>query len=169
MKTERAKHRVLAHYHDSVVHVKGGARFAGCGRKIKPMTLELAAESAGMKPKDFHKRIDPNQQERPFLESWICNLMDGMDKASLDTLEHELGRMVFTLPAELPDAETVGRESIKLGKEFGDVMHEVAESTRDDSEKGKELSSKERQRIAVELREMITEACVMLAVVEGEG
>jgi len=158
MKTKRAKHRVLAHYHDSVVHVKGGARFAGCGRKIKPMTLELAAESAGMKPKDFHKRIDPNQQERPFLESWICNLMDGMDKASLDTLEHELGRMVFTLPAELPDAEMVG-----------DVMREVFESTRDDSEKGKELSSKERQRIAVELREMITEVCVMLAVVEGEG
>lgn len=166
---ERVVQQILREYHDSVVEVKGGHRYLGVGRKIKPMTTKLAAESAGMKIGDFYKRIDPNQQEhRPFLESWVCNLMDGMDMASLDALEHALGRMVFKLPDELPNAETISRESIKIGKEFGDVMGVVSKCTNPKSEHGEGLSPNERKHISIELRELITQACVTLAVVEEE-
>jgi len=168
MQTDRVLAMVEHLYHKSIVKHPGGLKYEYNGRKIKPMSPSFGAESAGMKVKDFCKRIDPNQQERPFLESWVRNLMDGMDKASLDVLENNLGRVAFTIPASASDAESITCEAIELGKEAGDVFAEISKSTCEKSEDGINLSSRERARIANELRDVIAKSCAMLQSIEGE-
>jgi len=153
-------------YHKSVVKHPGG--YTVGDRTIKPMGTALAAIIAETDETTFKKRLDPNQEPEPFLKHWMRNLLGGMDTASLDNLEHELGRLVFNKPKDLPRPEAINREAVKLGKEFGDVMSVIAKATDPDSPNGTDLSRNEREDAAQQLYELLERGCVMLKGIEGE-
>jgi len=150
---DRACLRVMQAYHESVVHVPGLTRLSRDGRKIKPLGLKEAASIAGLSVSDMGNRVNVNMPEhRPTLEGFVRHLLSGMDYAALDEIESACGRVAITLP-ETPEHGDLATETVRVGKEFGDVFALLQDVFQPDSDGGTRLTRREKERFHCEVRE----------------
>jgi len=166
IENDRAWLRVLAAYHDSVVHVPGLTRVDRNGDKIKPLGLKEAARIAGLSVSDMGNRVSVNMQEaRPTLEGFVRHLLSGMDTSALDEIESACGRVAIKLP-DIHDHADLQAEVLASGKEFGDVCRAISNAISPDSHKGRRISRRELDGIHREIDEAVAQLYELLAAVE---
>ena len=164
---DRAWQRIVHEYHHAVVHVPGVVKHDKAGKPIKTMGVKEAAKIAGLSTSDMSNRLNPNMPEhRPTLEGFVMHLLNGLDKAALDAIESELGRVAIDVP-DFQGCDDLQGELVACIKEFGDVGQAMQKAMAADSAGGKKITRRELLAIKKEIEEAVSELYALLAAIEA--
>jgi len=148
--------------HDSLVRVPGGSRILRHGIPIKPFGCKLAAQILGKSPADVQNMADPRKLDHQMhLDKYHKLLLEGLDPAWLDEVEHSIGRVAFKVPEAVVHHD-LSQELMHAIAEFGDVGKCMGEVLVDGVVTVKEMHRFEREvdeaiAAIVELREALRE------------